>query len=81
MPTATLTSKGQTVIPKTIRDQLGLHPGDTLDFIVQESGDVLIRLATEDVRKLKGLLQRPRRVPVSMEDMEQAIRHRQRREK
>ena len=81
MPTATLTSKGKTVIPKTIRDKLGLHPGDTLDFIVQESGDVLIHPATEDVRKLKGLLQRPRRVPVSLEDMEQAIRHRQRREK
>jgi AbrB family looped-hinge helix DNA binding protein len=74
MPTATLTSKGQTVIPKAIRDQLGLQPGDTLDFIVQESGDVLIRPATEDVRQLKGLLRRARRGPVSLEDMAKAIR-------
>ena len=81
MPTATLTSKGQTVIPKAIRDQLGLHPGDTLDFIIQESGDVLIRPATEDVRRLKGLLQRARHASVSLEDMEQAIRRRQRRER
>lgn len=81
MPTATLTSKGQTVIPKAIRDQLGLQPGDTLDFIVQESGDVLIRPATEDVRQLKGLLKRAGRAPVSLEDMARAIRLRQRRER
>jgi antitoxin PrlF len=59
MPTATLTSKGQTVIPKAIRDHLGLHPGDALDFVVQDNGDVLIRPATEDIRRLKGLLHRP----------------------
>ncbi len=81
MPTATLTSKGQTVIPKAIRDQLGLQPGDTLDFIIQESGDVLIRPATEDVRQLKGLLQRAGRAPVSLDDMARAIRLRQRRER
>ena len=49
MATATLTSKGQLVIPKPIRDHLHLHPGDTLDFLVQESGDVLMRPAVEDV--------------------------------
>jgi len=81
MPTSTLTSKGQTVIPKAIRDRLGLHPGDTLDFVVQDSGDVLIRPATDDVRRLKGLLHRPGRAPVSLEDMEKAIRRRRRRER
>jgi len=81
MPTATLTSKGQMVIPKIIRDRLGLHPGDTLDFVVQDSGDVLIRPATDDVRRLKGLLHRPGRAPVSLEDMEKAIRRRRRQER
>jgi antitoxin PrlF len=76
MPTATLTSKGQTVIPKAIRDHLKLQPGDSLDFVVQDSGEVLIRPATEDIRRLKGLLHRPGRLPVSVEEMNQTIHKR-----
>ena len=78
MPTATLTSKGQTVIPKAIRDHLGLQPGAALDFVVQDNGDVLIRPATEDIRRLKGLLHRPGRLSVSVGEMNQAIRNRRR---
>jgi antitoxin PrlF len=81
MPTATLTSKGQTVIPKAIRDHLKLQPGDSLDFVVQDSGEVLIRPATEDIRRLKGLLHRPGHLPVSVEEMNQAIRKRGRKTK
>ena len=76
MATATLTSKGQLVIPKPIRDHLHLHPGDTLDFLVQESGDVLIRPAVEDVRSLKGALHKAGRQPVSLDAMQQAIQQR-----
>ena len=32
MTTATLTSKGQTTIPKEIRDGLGLQTGDQMTF-------------------------------------------------
>jgi antitoxin PrlF len=78
MPTATLTSKGQTVIPKPIRDQLGLKPGDTIDFVVQENGDVLIRPAVQDIRQLKGMLHRPGQPPVSVEEMNLAIKSRKR---
>ena len=78
MPTATLTSKGQTVIPKAIREQLGLKPGDIIDFILQENGDILIRPAAQDVRKLKGMLHRPGQKAVSIEDMNIAIKQRQR---
>jgi antitoxin PrlF len=76
MAKAKLTSKGQLVIPKPIREHLDLHPGDVLDFVVQDSGDVLIRPAIEDVRGLKGLLHRPGRRPVSVEEMSRAIRTR-----
>jgi AbrB family looped-hinge helix DNA binding protein len=78
MPTATLSSKGQTVIPKPIRDQLGLKPGDTIDFIMQANGDILIRPAVQNVQKLKGMLYRPGRKPVSVEDMNIAIQNRKR---
>ncbi len=76
MPTATLTSRGQTVIPKAIRDHLKLKPGDALDFVVQANGDVLIRPATEDIRRLKGLLHRAGRLPISVRQMNQAIQTR-----
>ena len=78
MPTATITNKGQTVIPKAIREKLGLKPGDTIDFIFQENGDILIRPAAQNVRKLKGMLHRPGQKAVSIEDMNTAIKQRQR---
>ena len=76
MTTATLTSKGQLVIPKPIREYLHLHPGDMLDFMIQESGDVLMRPAIEDVRKLKGILHKPGRNAVSLDAMRRTIRQR-----
>jgi AbrB family looped-hinge helix DNA binding protein len=79
MPAATLSSKGQMVIPKSLREQLGLKPGDSVDFIIQENGDVLIRPAAQDVQKLKGMLYRPGRKPVSIEAMNRAIKNQKRR--
>jgi antitoxin PrlF len=73
MPTATLTSKGQTVIPKPIRDFLGLHSGDTVDFIIQNENTVLLKPASQDIRKLKGLLHKPGRKPVTLEAMHKAV--------
>lgn len=79
MPAATLSSKGQMVIPKSLREQLGLKPGDSVDFIIQENGDVLIRPAAQDVQKLKGMLYRAGRKPVSIEEMNRAIKNQKRR--
>ena len=76
MPVATLTSKGQLVIPKAIREYLRLQPGDRLDFIIQDNGEVVIRPAVTNVHELKGMLKKPGRKPVSVEAMQTAIRHR-----
>ena len=76
MPASTLTSKGQLVVPKAVRDRLKLKPGDRLDFIIQEDGDVLLRPLAEDVRSLKGLLHRRGRRPVTVEEMNRTIRQR-----
>ena len=40
MLTMTLSSKGQVVIPKAVRERLGLHPGDV--FEIEEQGDALL---------------------------------------
>jgi AbrB family looped-hinge helix DNA binding protein len=36
--TSRLTSKGQVTIPKPVRDQLGLRPGDVVEFVECSDG-------------------------------------------
>ena len=76
MPSATMTSKGQLTLPKPIRDLLRLGAGDRVDFVVTDDGTVVLRPATADVRELKGLLHRPGRAPLSVEEMNAIIRRR-----
>ena len=76
MPVATLSSKGQLVIPKDIREYLHLQPGDCLDFIIRDDGDVVLRPVVTDVRELKGFLHKPGRQPASIMAMQNAIRSR-----
>lgn len=75
MPTSTVTSKGQTTIPKEIRARLHLQPGDRLEFVVEDDGRVMVLPATVDATELKGILKPPAR-PVTVEAMKQAIRKR-----
>lgn len=73
MPSATVTSKGQITIPKPIREFLRVKPGDVVDFTIEDQGRVLMRAGTVDVGELKGMLHRPGRRPVSLEEMDAAI--------
>lgn len=73
MTIATLTSKGQTTIPKQVRDFLKLAPGDKLDFVIDPQGRVVIMPAKLDVRELKGLLKRRDGKILSLEEMDAAI--------
>lgn len=75
MSTATLTSKGQVTIPAEVRQRMGLDAGDRIEFVELESGSYAIKPAIDDVRSLKGLLRKPSK-PVSVEDMNAAIRAR-----
>jgi antitoxin PrlF len=75
VPSATLTTKGQTTIPKEVREHLGLRPGDRMRFSIGADGRVLLEAATLSVRDLRGILPKPTR-PVSLEEMEEAIRRR-----
>ena len=73
MPTATLTSKGQTTIPKEVRDRLNLKPGDRIDFVIEGDCRVVLVPVNLDVSQLRGMLPRPAK-PASLEDMERGIR-------
>jgi AbrB family looped-hinge helix DNA binding protein len=73
MPTATLTSKGQLTMPKRIRELLKLDTGDVVEFVVLSDGAVQVRAGSVDVRELRGMLRRPGRKAVSLEDMDAVI--------
>ncbi|MFQ6016871.1 MAG: AbrB/MazE/SpoVT family DNA-binding domain-containing protein [Kiloniellaceae bacterium] len=75
MPISTLTSKGQTTIPKDIRRHLGLKPGDRIRFLVETDGRVVVVPATLRVCDLRGSLPKPSS-PVTVDRMRKAIRRR-----
>jgi antitoxin PrlF len=76
MPSSTLTSKGQTTIPKEVREHLKLQSGDQIDFVIRPDGTVNLRAATVHVRELKGILHRKNMKPLSIDEMNDAIRQR-----
>ena len=66
---ATLTSKGQTTIPKEIRDGLGIKPGDRLSFTLMPDGTVIMRVKRKSVMELAGVLHKKGRKSVSIDQL------------
>jgi len=70
MTTATtLTSKGQTTIPKEIRDGLGMKPGDRISFTLMPDGTVIMRVKRKSVMDLAGVLHKKGRKPVPIDEL------------
>ena len=76
MSASVVSTKGQIVIPAKVRADLGVQAGTRVEFVKTEEG-WLIKPATSPVTALKGVLKKPRK-PVSIEDMNLAIRRRAR---
>lgn len=72
MSTATITSKGQTTIPKDVRDRLNLKPGDRLDFVFDDDGALRVVPLNVSLDDLKSILPPPKRV-LSNEELDAAI--------
>ena len=66
---ATLTSKGQTTIPKEIRDGLGMKAGDRMTFTLMSGGTVVMRVKSKNVMELAGVLHKKGRKPVPIQQM------------
>jgi antitoxin PrlF len=64
---STLTSKGQTTIPKPIRDSLRMKAGDKMSFTLMPDGVVIMRVKNRQVSDLAGLLYKKGRKPVPIE--------------
>jgi len=59
---AAITAKGQTTIPKSIRQHLGLKAGDKVKFFLHPDGTVVL-LPKVPVSSLFGILPRQGRTP------------------
>ncbi|HCI12415.1 MAG: AbrB family transcriptional regulator [Gallionellales bacterium GWA2_60_142] len=66
---ATLTSKGQTTIPKEIRDSLSMKAGDRMTFTLMPDGTVVMRVKTKSITELAGVLHKKGRKPVPVEQL------------
>ena len=55
MPTSTITSKGQTTVPKEVRDALDLEPGDKLTWEIS-GGRVAITTERPGLYRWKGFI-------------------------
>jgi antitoxin PrlF len=73
VPKATITYKGQITLPKAVREQLGVRPGDRVSFREIEGGAIVVEADTVDLMELKGIL-RSRISGVTVEQMNQTIR-------
>lgn len=77
MVTTTLSSKGQMIVPKRIRDALALKPGDDLVVALEPDGFSVRtrRNRKQAIERLAGSLKQPgRRRPMSIAEMDQAVR-------
>ena len=74
MARSKLTSKGQTTIPMLVRERLGLSVGDVMDFVFMPDGSVSLRAAKGDLLSLEGMLAKPGRPAVTLEEMDATIR-------
>jgi antitoxin PrlF len=67
-----ITVKGQTTIPKAIREHLGLKPGDRVKFFVHPDGSVVL-LPKLSAWSLRGIIKSRRRRPVTIAEMTEAV--------
>jgi AbrB family looped-hinge helix DNA binding protein len=66
---STLTSKGQTTVPKAIRESLRLKSGDRITFTLMPDGTVLMRVKNKSVMSLAGSLRRRGRKAQPVEEL------------
>jgi len=67
-----ITSKGQTTIPKEIRQKLNLKAGDKISWSL-EGERVVFRAKNKSITDLAGMLYRPGQKAATIEEMNDAI--------
>jgi AbrB family looped-hinge helix DNA binding protein len=70
---STVTAKGQTTIPKEIRERLNLKPGDKIAFHIGSDGRAYIIAKNKTIDDIAGMLHRPGMKALTIEEIDQAI--------
>lgn len=69
-----ITSKGQTTIPKRIRERLELEPGDRVLFVERE-GEVVLQPVKHTLLDFKGSVE-PRKSPEDLDEVREEVKKR-----
>ena len=72
---STITSKGQTTIPRDIRKKLNLITGDNIEYYVNNDNTITLIHSDLDIANLYGIMKKPNKT-VSVEDMNKIISER-----
>lgn len=67
MSESTITAKGQTTVPREVRERLGAGPGTRLVWHIMPNGSLIVRAKTHSLLSLAGSLKAPdgKRVPIA----------------
>ncbi len=68
---STLTVKGQTTIPRAVREHLGMKPGDKVKYLIRPDGRVVL-LRVRPITELRGSVKYDGPL-ATIEDMDEAI--------
>ena len=71
MVESAVTSKGQTTLPKVVREALGVVPGDRVRYVIFDNNEVRI-IPVRPLMRLFGAFQHVE-PPVSLETMDRAV--------
>lgn len=69
----TVTSKGQITIPQDIRDEIGLKPGDRIEFRIDRKQNIVMQKRAENPSLAGVLRQYATGTPPTEEEIAQAI--------
>jgi bifunctional DNA-binding transcriptional regulator/antitoxin component of YhaV-PrlF toxin-antitoxin module len=71
----TVTAKGQVTLRRAVLDHLGVMPGARISVSLLENGrvELVAAAARDDIKSLRGALQRSGQRPVSLGEMQEAI--------
>ena len=71
----TVTAKGQVTLRRAVLDHLGVVPGARVSVSLLENGrvELVAAAARDDIKSLRGALQRSGQRTVSLEEMQEAI--------
>ena len=79
MTTLTITAKGQITLKKELLEHLGLKPGDKLEVAKRPNRGLSVEPASPQragrMSDAFGMFQRKEQIPLTVEDMDDAIAH------